>query len=261
MSPGKALIGFTGFVGQSLLNQTSFDYLYRSTNAHEVEDSNAELVVCCAAPGQKWLANKNPEEDLQSIEKLMASLEKITCKDFVLISTLDVFSNPQDLDETNPVDQTGLQPYGLHRFWLEEFVRERFDSSHVIRLPGLAGPGLRKNVLFDLLNFNNLDRISSEDQFQFYPMVNLWTDIQAVISRRIDLVHLTAEPLSVAEVLASIPGRAVAKTLDRPAAKYDIRSIYAELMGNQKNYTYNKSESLIAIRAYFQSEANNEKAV
>lgn len=261
MSQLRSLIGFSGFVGQSLLKQTSFNQLYRSNNSDEAGRINSGLVVCCAAPGQKWFANSNPQEDLRSIEKLIAVLQKIKCENFVLISTIDVFSNPVNLDETKQVDPSGLHPYGLHRFWLEEFVREKFDSSHVIRLPGLVGPGLRKNALYDLLNFNNLDLICPEDQFQFYPIVNLWPDIQSVVNKNIHLAHLTAEPLSVAEILKSIPGREIGRALARPAAKYDVRSIYAEMLGNQKNYTYRKSESLIAIRSYFQSEAHKKQVV
>jgi hypothetical protein len=261
MNKSNALIGFSGFVGQSLLNQTSFDHLYRTANADAVGGSNFNLVVCCAAPGQKWLANQDPEEDLRNIETLMGTLSKIRCQKLVLISTLDVFSNPKCVDETSKVLEEGLHAYGLHRFWLEEFVKNSFESSHIIRLPGLVGPGLKKNVLFDLFNLNNLERINPNDQFQFYPMVNLWNDIQNVLKHNLNLVHLTAQPLTVNEILDSIQGREVGETLNRPPVKYDTRSIHAELLGNQKDYTYRKSESLIAIRAYFQSEGRNNKGV
>jgi hypothetical protein len=59
---------------------------------------------------------------------------------------------------------------------------------------------LRKNIIFDFLNDNNVDKIESRSVFQFYPMVNLWFDINKALENNIPLVHLTAEPVSVAQI-------------------------------------------------------------
>ena len=129
-----------------------------------------------------------------------------------------------------------------------------------MRLPGLAGPGLRKNVIFDLLNQNNLDAIESRGVFQFYPMVNLWYDIQTALQAELSLVHLTAEPISVAEVAQHGFGREFQNTLANPPAQYDFQSKYAALFGGCGAYQYSKRETLLAIRAYAQSEPVTLKA-
>lgn len=67
--------------------------------------------------------------------------------------------------------------------------KEHFPTFFTVRLPGLVGPGLRKNVLFDFLNDNNLHAIDSRGIFQFYPMVNLWYDIKTALGADMDLVQ------------------------------------------------------------------------
>jgi nucleoside-diphosphate-sugar epimerase len=206
-----ALIGFSGFVGGTLLKQGSFSSLYRSTNIHEMRDREFNVVVCAGAPAQKWIANRDPEGDKKKIESLIDSLRTIKCKTFILISTVDVFREPIAVNEASFVEEDGLHAYGLHRRMLEKFVEQQFSDHLIVRLPGLVGPGLRKNVIFDFLNNNNLDAIESRGVFQFYPMVNLWFDIQSARKAGLSLVHLTAEPISVADV--SLFGFGISKSL------------------------------------------------
>lgn len=249
-----ALIGHSGFVGSTLLRQRHFDALYRSTNTQDIKGGEFDLVVCAGAPAQKWLANKEPEADRRTIEGLVSCLESIRARRFVLISTVDVFREPLGVDESTEVDTTDLHAYGRHRRMLESFVQSHFEQSLIVRLPGLVGPGLRKNVIFDFLNDNNLHAIDSRGVFQFYPMVNLWPDIAKALEADLGLVHLTAEPISVADVARHGFNREFDHPLTGDAARYDMRSRHADLFGGENGYTYNRGATLLAIRAYAQSE-------
>ncbi|MGZ9190327.1 MAG: pyridine nucleotide transhydrogenase [Nitrospira sp.] len=249
-----ALIGYSGFVGTTLLKQTSFDSLYRSTTIAKIIGQSFDTVVCAAAPAQKWIANREPEADRATINGLIEHLKSLTCQMFILISTVDVYNSPNGVDEDTPVGEAGLHAYGLHRRLLEKFVAGHFPNHLIIRLPGLVGPGLRKNVIFDLLNDNNLHTIDSRAVFQFYPMVNLWFDIQTALGAGLKLVHLTAAPVSVAEVAEKGFGKVFGQILANPPVAYDFRSLYGELFGGRGPYQYSKRETLQAIRAYAQSE-------
>ena len=249
-----ALIGYTGFLGSTLLKQTSFDTLYRSTNIDQIFGRSFESVVCAGASAQKWLVNKRPENDLGKIQNLISHLKTIKCKKFILISTVDVFKFPIDVYETTSVDEMGLHPYGLHRRLLEKFVESNFDDYLIVRLPGLVGPGLRKNVIFDLLTNNNLDVVESRGVFQFYPTVNLWLDIKVALAQRLNVIHLTAEPISVATVAHKGFGINFSHELPRPPAHYDFKTRHADLFDKDMPYQYSRAETLLAIRAYVQSE-------
>lgn len=250
----NALIGYSGFVGGTLLKQAEFGSLYRSTNISEIRGQSFDTVVCAGAPAQKWIANREPEADRQKIEELIGHLKTVRCKSFVLISTVDVFGSPLGVDEDSEVVEEGLHAYGLHRRLLEKFVEENFESFLVVRLPGLVGPGLRKNVIFDFLNCNNVEAIDSRGVFQFYPMVNLWSDIQLALSAGLRLVHLTAEPISVADVSAKGFGRLFENAQDRSAAVYDMQTKHAALFGGVGRHQYSIKETVLAIRSYAQSE-------
>lgn len=249
-----ALIGYTGYVGTTLLRQRAFDFLFRSTNIDDVAGREYDVVVCAGAPAKKWVANNDPRADRAQIARLMENLEGVKCRYFVLISTVDVFSSPLQVDESSAVQEQGLHAYGRHRRELERFVEDTFPVHSVIRLPGLVGPGLKKNVIYDFKNDNGLDKIDSRALFQFYPMVNLWADIQVVLREKLPLVHLTAEPISVAEVASDGCGRKFSRTSTGPVAEYDMQTRYADAFGSPGRYQYSKKESLTAIRAYFQSE-------
>jgi hypothetical protein len=147
-----------------------------------------------------------------------------------------------------------LHAYGLNRRLLEKFVEAHFPEHLIVRLPGLVGPGLRKNVIFDFLNDNNLHAIDSRGVFQFYPMINLWFDIQLAIEAGIKLVHLTAQPVSVAAIAKDGFAREFANALDNPVGFYDMQTRYANVFGGEGRYQYSLRETLLAVRAYAQSE-------
>jgi dTDP-4-dehydrorhamnose reductase len=256
----NSLIGYSGFVGSVLRKQAVFEVLFRSSNISEIDGLAFDRIVCCAAPAQKWIANREPEADLHNIECLMEHLGTVQCNTFILISTVDVFKNSASAHENTPVEEAGLHPYGLHRRLLEKFVEDRFPNHLIVRLPGLVGPGLRKNVIFDFLNNNNLHVIDSRGIFQFYPMVNLWYDIQIALQFGLKLVHLTSEPVSVADIAETCFGKIFHQSLPNPPAVYDFQSNYASLFGGHGRYQYNRRETIQAVRAYAQSEPVTLKA-
>jgi hypothetical protein len=253
MSARQGLVGHSGFVGTTLKKQTQFEAQFRSTDIASIRGQSFDLLVIAGAPAQKWLANREPEADRARIEGLMAQLQTVSARRVVLISTVDVFSSPIAVDEETPVHEAGLQPYGLNRRRLERFVTDWAPQPLVVRLPGLVGPGLRKNVLYDFQHNNNLDAIDHRGVFQFYPMVNLWSDITTALKANLSLVHLTAEPISVADVAQHGFGRSFANTTGT-VARYDFRTRHASLFGGEGTYQYARRETLMAIRAYAQSE-------
>jgi dTDP-4-dehydrorhamnose reductase len=251
----NALIGFSGYVGSTLLKQSSFDELFRSTNIGQISGKSFSTVICAGAPAQKWIANKEPEADRASIEKLIEHLKTVQCTRFILISTVDVFQDPLGADEDSPVQEEGLHAYGLHRRLLEKFVESHFENSLIIRLPGLVGPGLKKNIIFDLLNDNNLASVDSRGSFQFYPMVNLWHDIQIALQATLPLVHLAAEPITVSQVADLGFNKVFDNPISSKPAQYDIQSKHAALFGGVGRYQYSQRDTVQAIRAYAQSES------
>lgn len=157
------LVGYTGFVGSNLAKSYCFDKLYNSKNIEESFGLKPELLVYSGVPAEKYLANRNPEKDHMTIENAIDNIRKIAAKKVVLISTIDVYKNPSDVDEDTVIDTANLHPYGLNRYYLEKWVSENIDDHLIVRLPGLYGDNIKKNFIFDLINI--IPTMLSEDKF------------------------------------------------------------------------------------------------
>lgn len=249
----SALIGHTGFVGGTLLRQHRFDDLYNSTNIEQLAGKSYDLVACAAAPGVKWKANKEPEQDLASIKRLMAPFETVRARKVVLISTVDVYPSPLDVDEHTLIDRASGSPYGRHRLWLEDFLRERFDTV-VVRLPGLFGVGLKKNIIFDILTGNRVDQIVPNAVFQFYDMQHLWAHVQMAQQQGLGLVNFATEPTSVREVAMDGLGVSLPAPEQSNAPRYDMKSKHASVFGGSRGYVADKKSVLAGIREFAKNE-------
>ncbi|MDR1565297.1 MAG: NAD(P)-dependent oxidoreductase [Oscillospiraceae bacterium] len=145
------LVGSTGFVGSNLALQHSFSGCFHSSDIAQAYGLEPDLCVYSGVRAEKFLANKNPAEDKAHIAAAIENIKRIRPKTLVLISTIDVFKNPNGANEASPVDIEGLHPYGLNRRRLEQWAEENIEDVHIIRLPGLLGNGIKKNFIHDML--------------------------------------------------------------------------------------------------------------
>lgn len=247
----RTLLGHTGFVGETLLGQARFDGQFSRGNIAESKDTHSELLICSAAPAQKWWANANAAEDLANIQSLVSTLESMRAVKAVLISTVDVFDNPLEIDEDSTPVSSVQNPYGKNRRYLEDEFTRIFNDALVVRLPGLVGPGLRKNALFDLKSDNQVSMLNGASVFQFYPIEKLWGDLTLAIENKLDLLHLTSEPISLGLIAKSIFGIQL-ESLPDPVI-YNFQTKHANLWGKQSRFQYTAEQCLAAIQDYSKS--------
>lgn len=255
-----ALVGYTGFVGGSLLRQFPTDDCFNSENIESLKGRSYDLLLCAGAPGVKWKANKEPEQDRASIDRLMVALALANAREVILISTVDVYPSPVAVDEDTWLDEHGGSPYGRHRLLLERFVQERFPTT-VVRLPGLFGDGLKKNVIYDLLHDNALDGVCPESVYQFYPLDRLWSDIVRVRRQQIPLVNFATEGVSVTELARRAFDVDFVNPREIAAARYDFRTKYADCLDGSGGYLYNKGQVLAAMAAFVERHRASKTGV
>lgn len=148
-----SLVGYTGFVGSNLASSHFFNGLYNTKNIASAYGTNPDLLIYAGLRAEKFLANNNPKQDKAAIEEAINNIDKISPKKLVLISTIDVYKEPKDVDEYSDIDVEGLLPYGLHRLQLEKYVESNFSDYLIVRLPGLFGNNIKKNFIYDLINY------------------------------------------------------------------------------------------------------------
>ncbi|HEY8208317.1 MAG TPA: pyridine nucleotide transhydrogenase [Myxococcaceae bacterium] len=250
----SALIGYTGFVGGNLLKQATFDGRYNSKNVESIAGQTYDLVVCAGAPAEKWKANRNPEADGKAIGRLTAALEQVNAAQVVLISTVDAYPEPFEVDEGTEFDAERATPFGRHRFGLEVFLAARFNTL-VVRLPSSYGTGLKKNVIYDLLHDNNLEALHADSVYQFYGLDRLWKDVQAALNERLRLVNFVTEPVSVRELAKEAFGKDFDhRPQETSPARYDVRSRFAEQLGGKDGYLETKQQVLANIAAFARAQ-------
>jgi hypothetical protein len=183
------LAGYTGFVGGYLYEAFPDAETFNSTNLSSVAGRSFDLFLCACVPAVKWRANAEPEQDLAAVLQIQGSLHGVrACSVFVLISTIDV-------------EACAREPYGKHRLLMEEWCLKRFDDARVIRLPALFGLGLKKNILFDLLNARLLDKIDPRSVFQWYDMRWLKGDVEHVLSSGAKLAKCYSDPVETRAII------------------------------------------------------------
>lgn len=149
----KILVGYTGFVGSNILRNMEFDAVFNSTNIEEAYGSSPDLLIYSGIRAEKFFADTNPEEDLGNIRKAIEIIKAINPRRLVLISTIDVYGIPNEVDEDSEINESVLTPYGANRRLLEKTVQNMYSDALIVRLPALFGHNLKKNFLYDYIHF------------------------------------------------------------------------------------------------------------
>lgn len=252
-----ALIGYTGFVGGNIANQTPFDDLYNSQNISDIEGKEYDLVVSAANRAEMWRINQEGEKDLAEIKDYIGHISKASIKKLVLISTVGVYEKAVGVNEDTPIDAENLTPYGANRYFLEQYCLDNFDVT-ILRLPGLFGPGLKKNVIYDLLHDNNVDRIHKDGVYQYYNLNNIWHDIQIALSNKLPLVNLATPPVRTEEVAEYAFGIDFTNSpADVVPAVWDMHTKYSKVYGGSDTYICSKERELDDIKKFVEQESNN----
>ena len=245
----NALIGYSGFVGSNIKTKFDFTKLYNSSNIEDIEYLEFDTVVCAGSYGGKWKANKYPQEDWQSIKRLIDSIQSIKAKRFILISTIDVYVKPNGVNESSIIDIDSLTPYGKHRRALEIFVERKFNST-ILRLPTIFGEGMRKGVVYDLMHNQYIDSLTKNSEYQYYFLDHIWEDIEKATKNDISLLNIATEPITIGELNACIFHNYDLKQGDDSSPKYNMFTEFSSYWGKSSNYLYNKMQQLNDIRSF-----------
>ncbi|MDF2923205.1 MAG: hypothetical protein K0R57_2119 [Paenibacillaceae bacterium] len=175
----KSLVGNTGFVGSNIAEQTKFEGLYNSKNIKDAFGTHPDLLIYAGIRAEKFLANSDPDKDFEIVKEALENIKKISPQKLVLISTVDIYKHPNNVDEDSEIEKAGLHPYGFNRYWLEEQALASGIDALIVRLPALFGRNLKKNFIFDIINLvpsmlteQKLAELCEKDDFirPFYQM-------------------------------------------------------------------------------------------
>lgn len=261
----KLLIGNTGLIGTTLKDSIKFDLEYNSKNIHElphpyISEDNTLYLSCL--PATKWLINQKPNEDFDNIINIIKVLEQRQYKNIVLYSTIDVYNSaPKESDEDyNPIIKSFN--YGNNRYLFELLVKERlkYDNLLILRLPALFGQHIKKNIVYDLINKNQVDKINYNSKFQWYDLNNLNSDTNKYLQQVIDssektlTINIFPEPVETSEILKIFNINKSEVDTSAPPSEYNFKTKFTK-----SGYTHTKEETLESLKNFTYSIYNRSK--
>lgn len=240
----KIIIGYTGLVGQTLCRGIDFDYKFNSSNIQDlinVEDGCSLYLSCL--PAAKWVANNEPVKDYENIISIFNLLKTKTYSEINLISTIDVYSESALGSNENNIPIVSKLGYGQNRYLFEVLVNSlACPIVKTIRLPGLFGIGLKKNLIFDLLNNHRVEHINPNSVLQWYDLKDLVKDITSLPkhSETYNLFPFPIHTSKIFELFNTVPNYNFPE-----GVVYDYRTKHSE-----SHYIYDQKTCLEKLKTY-----------
>jgi hypothetical protein len=135
-------------------------------------------------------------------------------------------------------------------------LADRFPTL-ALRLPQLYGAGLKKGIVYDLLNNYRVEFIRPEGRFQYYDLRRLWADTQLALDAGLTALNIATPALTSARVAADcfgidIADQAVAGEESPMARMYtrDMRTVHAELFGGPPGYLMSEAAAAAALQDF-----------
>jgi len=221
----NAIIGYTGFVGNILKKDVEDCDYYNSKNIKDITYKKYSTIFCCGISALRWWANQNPEDDYSKIESLLNILKNVKCDKFVLISTIAIHDD---------------EPYGKNRKITEDVIQNLFKNVYIFRLPSVYGRGLKKNLIFDILNNNLKNPVNLSQSFQWYNVDDLYYDILKI--DKPGIYELYPESIENSKLLSLFD-----KDIETIS---DINSIGYKLIKPKEGFIYDQKTVLKKLKIY-----------
>lgn len=226
----KLIIGHTGLVGSTIKEQRDFDFYFNSKNINTFNDvakDGDELFLCCL-PATKWMVNNNVKNDLDNIYDIVNTISQKKYSKINLISTIDVYiDSPIGSNEDfNPVIEK--LHYGSNRYLFEIMVKQfvKCDDLKIFRLPALFNKHIKKNIIYDLLNNNNIDKININSSYQWYNLDRLSNDIEflSLSYKNNQVFNLFPEPVETKDIVNLFSNVDLKKLKSNSRMIYDFKT-------------------------------------
>lgn len=247
----KVIVGNTGLVGSTLSEKIKFDLSFNTSNLKDfpknVEDGS-ELYLTCL-PATKWIVNKNTTKDFENITNIINLIKGKIYSKVILISTIDVYYDSQLKSNEDVIPTIKRLSYGDNRYLFEVLIKEfiKTNDLKIFRLPALFNKKIKKNILFDLINENNVEEINSNSTYQWYNLDNLSKDIVFFSEKYPNetVFNLFPEPIESEDIVKLFPNLINKVSFKENKIVYDFTTKYST-----DGYLSTKKDTLNEIKKF-----------
>lgn len=116
-------------------------------------------------------------------------------------------------------------------------------------------------IIFKKLNFSALNFTDSRGKYQFYNLKYLWEHIEHALNKKIKILNMATEPISIAELYEYITQNTFDNYLNNNYPEYDMRTKFSNEFNGENGYILMKEFILEDIKCYIQNsiEINHQK--
>jgi len=234
------VIGHTGFVGQTIHKDLSKKYKTVGVNSktQTLPKNKFDIVVNCAGSTKKYIAQTQPYNDLSLNIDPFISILQLEFHHLIHISSIDALYCPSN-------------NYSISKSITEQCVKLYFPNSSILRLGGIIGNGLKKNVVYDIAHNKDLF-VTADSVFNYIST----KEVSKIVMKIIEL-NMWKKTINI----AACSPISVQKIIDE-GLKYSIK--FSKKMGVEKvNYNnininilktfFDPKESEYYINEYFKS--------
>jgi len=208
------VVGHTGFIGQTVYSYFINKYKTFGINSKtkKMPSEKFDVIINCAGNSKKYSSEKNINKVILANKSIINNILKLKTKKIIHISSIDASFTPDN-------------SYTISKLNFEKLIKSYFSEATILRLGGLVGPGLKKNVVFDIKNNKNLF-VTLDSIYNYISTKEVAKIIHKIIELNIHnkIINICSNnPISVQEII-------------NEALKHSI--IFTKKIGNKKeNYT------------------------
>lgn len=256
----KILIGNTGLIGKTLSKSIQFDYTFNTKNINEyinLVPDGCDLYLSCL-PATKWQVNQDIKQDLNNIYNLIDIISKKKYQKIILISTIDVYSDSELGGNESDIPVVRSLNYGSNRYLFELLIKQLVEkvTLKIFRLPALFSLDIKKNVLFDLLNRNNIHKINSNSIYQWYDLNDLAASIEKYHYYNEEIVNLFPEGIRTYELIEEFFPQYEKEVLFGSPVFYDYCTKFSKT-----GYLYSEKESKAKIKNFINEYRSKQSSM
>jgi nucleoside-diphosphate-sugar epimerase len=196
------IIGHNGFVGQTVYNYLADKHnlcgINSKTEVSSISSREFDVVINCAGNAKKYIANKDPSLDFTMNTNVFSKILMLKMNHLIHISSIEA-SKPPDNN------------YTISKLIIEKCSKLYFPKCTILRLGGLVGPNLKKNVVFDIANNKDLF-VTENSTYNYISTEKVAKIIEKIIHLKIDdeIINIAAsQPISVKDIIKEAKNKSI----------------------------------------------------
>jgi nucleoside-diphosphate-sugar epimerase len=234
------IIGHKGFIGNTIYNyfidkHSVFTIEKKTKNIPKEE---FDIVINCAGNAKKYLSEKKPFEDVLTNAKIFHTILQLKIKKFIHISSISASEIPNN-------------NYTISKLISENYSKLYFPNCIILRIGGVIGPNLKKNVVFDIINNKNLF-ITFDSTYNYISTHEIAKIIEKIIKLNIknEIINVAAsQPICVNNIIKE----AKKEHIIFNKSEGNVKENYKYIEINKLNSFFKVKTSRYYIRNFFKS--------